>query len=338
MKEKIAVFITHSEAKWGCLTEAPGQKSLETLALVDQKALRDSRCDGGNKIVKMEPWHITQALGNARRILMRWIRKSPGRFWSGEGPDESEVSQKPIWPQLQDWVNTLSVQWVTFGGLLLLIYNLSWQWTKNNQSGFCWNICSLVAGSPAGSPFHRELAGRLGQAPDVAQAKVTGPSALRAGRMWQDGQRQGTGGWKEARRDVTQDRRRLPDPEGPPCPRHWYSCAALSYSPPRSILPAPSPPGLQNPWKTPSLVSVYPRKKHLLSLSGLGSVRPPRGHIPTTDRPVPLPSSHKRKPPPRQTKALVPGERKWLTSARMRTRGFRERGHLDPKSAPRRIT
>lgn len=42
--------------------------------------------------MKMEPRHIAQALGNARRILMRWMRKSPRRFWSGEGPDESEVS------------------------------------------------------------------------------------------------------------------------------------------------------------------------------------------------------------------------------------------------------
>ena len=102
MKEKIAVFITHSEAKQVSITEAPGQKSLEALVLVDQKVLRDSRCDGGNKIMNMEPRHVTQALGNARRILMRGMRKSPCRFWSGEGPDESEVSQKPTWPQLQD--------------------------------------------------------------------------------------------------------------------------------------------------------------------------------------------------------------------------------------------
>lgn len=49
--------------------------------------------------MKMWRRHVTQALASARRILTRWGRKSPGRFWSREGPDESEVSRKSIWQQ-----------------------------------------------------------------------------------------------------------------------------------------------------------------------------------------------------------------------------------------------
>ena len=49
----------------------------------------------------------------------------------------------------------------------------------------------------------------------------------------------------------------------------------------------------RTPGRSPSLISAYPRKKHLLSLSGLGSVSLPCSHIPTTDKPVPLPSPYK---------------------------------------------
>ena len=57
----------------------------------------------------------------------------------------------------------------------------------------------------------------------------------------------------------------------------------LSHRPPLSILPAPSLLGLtRTPGRCP-LISVHPKEKGLISLSGLGSERLPRGHIPTTD-------------------------------------------------------
>lgn len=69
-----------------------------------------------------------------------------------------------------------------------------------------------MAGSPTGCPFHRDLAGRLDQAPDMAQASHR-PQYLKGGEDVAGDAKAGDERMeREARRGVTQDRRWLPDP------------------------------------------------------------------------------------------------------------------------------
>lgn len=60
----------------------------------------DSNCDGRNTTVKTTQGHVIQALEKQRQEDFEEMgKKEPFRFWSREGPNESEVSGKCVWQQ-----------------------------------------------------------------------------------------------------------------------------------------------------------------------------------------------------------------------------------------------